>query len=199
MILRKGELNKWCTPVLHFLISIIGDWQVLVEAVVGRVAGRMVYDGGVSAKGEDIDPGLTTVKKSCTSMRAMLKPCDEISTSARQQWQPPPLQTASWCSLQGTSAPSAPCQPRGPGFAPRAPAGALGESSRSHLGAGIASESGGPQNILRNTVGTSGFNGFSPVRILYLLCPQTPQLLLQPRPQLHLQALPLLAGGLELG
>lgn len=85
-------------------------------------------------------------------MRAMLKPCDEISTSARQQWQPPPLRTASWCSLQGTSAPSAPCQPRGPGSAPRAPAGALGGSSRSHLGAGIASESGGPQNIVRNTV-----------------------------------------------
>lgn len=33
----------------------------------------------------------------------------------------------------------------------------------------------------------------------YLLCPQTPQLLLQSCPQLHLQALPLLAGGLELG
>lgn len=63
MILRKGELNNWSEPVLHFLISIIGDWQVLVEAVVGGVAGRMVYDGGVSAKGEDIDPGLTTVKK----------------------------------------------------------------------------------------------------------------------------------------
>lgn len=33
----------------------------------------------------------------------------------------------------------------------------------------------------------------------YLLCPQTPQLLLQPCPQLHLQALSLLTGGLELG
>lgn len=63
MMLRRGDLNNWCEPVLHFLISVIGDWQVLVEAVVGRVAGRMVYDGGVSAKGEDIDPGLTTVKK----------------------------------------------------------------------------------------------------------------------------------------
>lgn len=63
MILRRGDLNNWCEPVLHFLISVIGDWQVLVEAVVGGVAGRMVNDGGVSAKGEDIDPGLTTVKK----------------------------------------------------------------------------------------------------------------------------------------
>ena len=38
------------SPVLHLLVPEVGGWEVLVEAVVGGVAGRMVDDGGVSVK-----------------------------------------------------------------------------------------------------------------------------------------------------
>ena len=37
-------------PVLHLLVPVVGDWQVLVEAVVRGVARRVVNDGGVPAK-----------------------------------------------------------------------------------------------------------------------------------------------------
>ena len=60
-------------------------------------------------------------------------------TSEQRQWQPPPSQTASWCSPQGTSAPSAPCRPPGRGSFPHAPAGAPEGSSRSLLVAATAS------------------------------------------------------------
>lgn len=55
--------KSWCTPVLHFLISVVDDWQVLVEAVVGGVAGRVVDDGGVPAG----DKTLARVKLSSRS------------------------------------------------------------------------------------------------------------------------------------
>lgn len=48
--LKPRQFNDRYAPVLHFLISVVSDWQVLVEAVVRGVAGRMVNDGGVSAK-----------------------------------------------------------------------------------------------------------------------------------------------------
>lgn len=44
------EFTERYAPVLHFLISVVSDWEVLIEAVVGGVARRMVDDGGVSVK-----------------------------------------------------------------------------------------------------------------------------------------------------
>lgn len=37
-------------PALHLLIPVVGNWQVLVETVVGGVAGRVVNDGGISVE-----------------------------------------------------------------------------------------------------------------------------------------------------
>lgn len=52
-ILRKrGSFNSRCAPVLHLLIPVVSDRQVLVEAVVRRVAGRVIDDGRVSAEGK---------------------------------------------------------------------------------------------------------------------------------------------------
>lgn len=47
--LKRNKINVRYAPVLHFLISVVSNWQVLVEAVVGGVARRVVNDGGVSA------------------------------------------------------------------------------------------------------------------------------------------------------
>lgn len=44
---KRGLINSRYAPVLHLLVPVVGDWQVLVEAVVGGVAGRVVNDCGV--------------------------------------------------------------------------------------------------------------------------------------------------------
>lgn len=35
----SGRRKSCCAPVLHFLIPMVDDRQVLIKAVVGRVAG----------------------------------------------------------------------------------------------------------------------------------------------------------------
>lgn len=141
--LKRKEINVRYAPVLHFLISVVSNWQVLVEAVVGGVARRVINDGSVSTKEKTssriyVRTSFATRVHRISQQMLSKTQAPPIFTFGQQQWRPPPLQTVSWCSLPSTSAPSAPCRPRGLGFAPRAPASALGGSSWSHLAAGTA-------------------------------------------------------------
>lgn len=50
ILCKRGSFNSRYAPVLHLLIPVVSDREVLIEAVVRRVAGRMVDDGRVSAE-----------------------------------------------------------------------------------------------------------------------------------------------------
>lgn len=107
-------------PILHLLMSVIRRWQDSIEAVIGRVPGRMVNDGCIPAT------KMQNTLQSCTEgQNSFLWKNFLLSlTSGQQQWLQRPLQTGASCSPPGTSVPSGWCQPPKPGYAPLSPLGA---------------------------------------------------------------------------
>lgn len=65
--------KSWCAPVFHFLIPVVDHRQILVKAVVGGVAGRVVDDGGVPAR-EKTAPLVKPSSPSGTNTIAILQP-----------------------------------------------------------------------------------------------------------------------------
>lgn len=54
-VCTEEEINHRHKPVLHLLIPVVSNWQLLVETVVRGVAGRVVNNGGVSGKVKMLD------------------------------------------------------------------------------------------------------------------------------------------------
>lgn len=69
ILCKRGSFNSRYAPVLHLLIPVVSDREVLVEAVVRGVAGRVVDDGRVSAerKNRRLNPNPNELEKICAS------------------------------------------------------------------------------------------------------------------------------------